>query len=80
MNIVSQTNKVQLVLKRHQLLSLRGAKPRMSIACREGILWITNSNDSRDHVVGARQQFSPARRGDVLIEALRDASVDLEER
>jgi hypothetical protein len=80
MNIVSQTNKIQLVLKRHQLLSLRGAKPRMAVNCRDGVLWITNSNDNRDHILGSGSYFSPKRRGNVLIQALRDASVDIEER
>ncbi len=80
MNIATPTNKIQLKLQRHQLLTLRGAKPRMSIACKEGVLWITNSNDNRDHIVAARGQFSPQRRGNVLIEAMRDASVDIEER
>jgi hypothetical protein len=80
MNIVSQTNKVKVVLKRHQLLSLRGAQPRMAIACKDGVLWITNSNDNRDHIVAAGNRFSPTRRGNVLIQAMRDASVDIEER
>ncbi len=80
MNIVSQTNKVQLVLKKHQVLSLRGVKPRMSIKCQGGVLWITNSNDPRDHILVHADRFSPQRKGNVLIEAMRDAAVDIEER
>ena len=79
MNIATPSNKIQLVLKEHQLVSLRGAKPRVSVDCKRGVLWITNSNDNRDHILGARQQFSPKRSGNVLIEAMRDASVDIEE-
>jgi hypothetical protein len=79
-NIVSPTNKVKVILKQHQLLMLRGAQPRMAIACKDGILWITNSNDDRDRILPAGRSFSPQRKGNVVIEALRDASVDIEER
>ncbi len=80
MNIVSQTNKIQLVLKRHQLISLRGAKPRLAVNCNHGVLWITNSGDPYDHIVGAGRRFTPKRTGNVLIEAMRDASVDIVEQ
>ena len=79
MNIATSSNKIQLVLKQHQLVTLRGAKPRVSVDCHHGVLWITNSNDPRDHILGARQHFRPQRKGNVLIEAMRDASVDIEE-
>ena len=79
MNIVPQSNKVQLVLKRHQLISLRGAKPRLAVNCSHGVVWITNSNDPYDHIVGAGRRFTPKRKGNVLIEAMRDATVDIEE-
>lgn len=80
MNIATPTNKVQLVLKKHQLLSLRGAKSRVAINCTDGVLWITNSNDNRDHILITSDKFSPRRKGKVLIEALRDSYVDIEER
>lgn len=80
MNIATPTNKIRLVLKRHQMLSLHRVKPQTSIDVSEGVVWITNSNDIHDHIVTARQHFSPSRRGTVLIEAMRDASVDIEEK
>ena len=80
MNIATPSKKVRLVLKKHQLFSLRDARPRVAINCRDGVLWITNSNDNRDHILIASDKFSPQRKGNVLIEALRDASVDIEER
>jgi hypothetical protein len=80
MNIISHTNRIQLVLKRHQLLSLHGAKPRMAIGCKDGVLWVTNSTEGGDHIVGAGRQYTPKSAGNVVIEALRDASVDIEER
>ena len=80
MNIATQSNKVRLVLKRHQMLSLRGAKPRVAVNCSHGVLWITNSGDPYDHILGAGRAFSPKRKGNLLIEAMRDAYVDIEER
>ena len=81
MNIIPQSSKIQLVLKRHELISLRGVKPQTAVNCRHGVLWVTNSGDPRDHIiVGAGRAFSPARTGNVVIEAMRDSTVDIEER
>ena len=80
MNIATPTKKVRLVMKKNQLLSLHGAKPRMAINCSDGVLWITNSSDYRDHIILASERFSPRRKGNVLIQALRDSFVDIEER
>ena len=80
MNIATQSRKVRLLLKRNQLVALRGVKPRVAINCKEGVLWVTNSNDNRDHVLIADDKFSPRRKGTVLIEAMRDSYVDIEER
>ncbi len=80
MNIATPTRKVRVMLKKHQLLSLHGAQPRLDIKCNDGVLWITNSNDNRDHVLITADLFSPARKGNVIIQALRDSYVDIEER
>jgi spermidine synthase len=69
-----------MTLKKHQLLALRGTKPRVAIKCRDGVLWITNSNDNRDHIIIASEKFSPQRKGTVLIQAMRDSRIDIEER
>ena len=80
MNIATPTKKVRLVLKKHQLLALRGAQPRVAINCRDGVLWVTNSRDNRDHILITSDRFSPGRKGNVLIEAMRNSYVDIEER
>jgi hypothetical protein len=80
MNIATPTKKVRLVLKKHQLLALRGIKSRVAIDCKDGVLWITNSGESRDHILVTSDRFSPKRKGSVLIEAMRDSHVDIEER
>ena len=80
MNITTPTSKVRMTLKKHQLLSLRGAKPHVAIQCKDGVLWITNSNDNRDHIIVSTEKFSPRRKGTVLIQAMRDSRIDIEER
>lgn len=80
MNTRTRTNKVRMTLKRHQLLTLRGTKPEVAIKCRDGVLWITNSNDNRDHIIIASEKFSPRRKGIVLVQAMRDSRIDIEER
>lgn len=81
MNIATpNSHKVRVMLKKHQLVALRGAKPRVAVNCREGVIWVTNSNDNRDHILIANDKFSPRRKGTVLIEAMRDSYVDIEER
>ena len=80
MNTSTRANKVRMTLKKHQLLTLRGTKPHVAIKCRDGVLWITNSNDNRDHIIIASEKFSPRHRGNVLIQALRDSRIDIEER
>jgi spermidine synthase len=80
MNIATPARKVRLVLKKHQLVALRGARSRVAINCEDGVLWVTNSNDNRDHILITSDKFSPRRKGNVLIEAMRDSYVDIEER
>ena len=80
MNIGTPTAKVRVMLKKHQMIALRGAKPHVAVNCSDGVIWVTNSNDNRDHILIASEQFSPQRKGTVLIEALRDSYVDIEER
>jgi hypothetical protein len=80
MNLISQTSKIKLLLKKHQLLSFNEAQPRMAIECKQGIIWVTSSGDYRDHTLFAGQRYMPGEKGQVVIEAMDDACVDLAER
>ncbi len=79
MNIVSRTPKIQLLLKRHQLLSLHESQPKMAIECKDGVIWVTNSGENQDYVLRAGKRFTPRSKGNVVIEAMDDARVDIEE-
>ena len=80
MNIVSQTPKVELVLKRHQLLSLNKTQPKMAIECKDGVIWVTAEGEHEDHILSAGRNYAPKAKGNVVIEAMDDACVDIEER
>ena len=64
-----------LELQRKSLCRLRGRKHGPAVACLEGAVWITQAGDPRDHVLLAGEEFAVDRRGDVLVEAMREARV-----
>jgi hypothetical protein len=79
MNLSSQTRKIELLLKKHQLLSLNEAQPRMAIECQNGVIWVTCSGENQDYILRAGRRYVPKTPGNVVIEALDDARVDIEE-
>ncbi len=80
MNIQSQSHKVQLLLKKHQLVTLNEAQPKMAIECKSGVIWVTHSGDHRDYVLKAGRACVPNGSGNLVIEAINDALVDIEEQ
>jgi len=62
-------------LQRRGLYRLRGGKRGPAVTCLEGAVWITQAGDPRDHVLFAGEKFAIDRRGDVLVEAVREARV-----
>jgi Protein of unknown function (DUF2917) len=80
MNISSQTRKIELLLKKHQLLSLNEAQPKMAIECKDGVIWVTHSGEGQDYMLRAGRRYVPKTAGSVVIEALDDACVDIVEQ
>ena len=80
MNLTTKTPRVELLLRRNQLLSLDNTQPHMAIECKDGLLWVTASGDDRDHMLYAGQRYVPRMDSKVVIEALEDANLDIEER
>ena len=79
MNINSRTHKLELLLKKHQLLTLEEAQPKMAIECKEGVIWVTHAGDKRDYMLRAGRHYIPKGSGSLVIEAIDDARVDIEE-
>ncbi len=79
MNIRSQTHRVEVLLKKHQLLTLNEIQPRMAIECKHGVIWVTHSGERQDYMLRAGRQYMPKGQGTLVIEAVDDACVDIEE-
>jgi hypothetical protein len=60
-------------LRKGELWHLEDDLRGLSIACMEGILWITQEGDPKDYVIEPGQRYVIARRGSVVIEACADA-------
>lgn len=79
MNIRSQAHKLEVLLKKHQLLTLNETQPKMAIECRQGVIWVTHSGESQDYMLHAGRSYLPRGHGSLVIEAIDDACVDIEE-
>ncbi len=79
MNIRSQTHKIQVILKKHQLLTLNEVQPRMAIECKEGVIWVTHAGEAQDYTLRPGRHYFPKGKGTLVIEAIDDACVDIEE-
>jgi hypothetical protein len=60
-------------LRKGELWHLENDLRGLSIACMEGILWITQEGDPKDYIVEPGQRYVITRRGSVVIEACADA-------
>jgi hypothetical protein len=80
MNIQSQSHKVQLMLKKHQVVTLNEAQPKMAIECASGVIWVTHAGDRKDYVLKAGRSCMPNGNGNLIIEAIADSRVDIEEQ
>jgi len=80
MNLNSKTPKLELLLHTHQLLALDNAQHNMAIECKEGVIWVTTTGEPRDQMLYSGQRYVPISNGRVVIEALDEACVDIEEQ
>ena len=80
MKLISPTSKIELILRPRELLTLGRVRHRMAIECKQGVLWVTSSSDPGDHVLFVGQRYSPVNNWSVLIEAISDACIDIEEQ
>jgi hypothetical protein len=80
MNLTSKsTPKIEMVLHPRDVLTLNETNHRMAIECKEGLIWVTCTGDSRDHMLQAGRRYIPQTKGNVVIEAIDEACVDIEE-
>ncbi|MEW6028624.1 MAG: DUF2917 domain-containing protein [Chloroflexota bacterium] len=56
---------------------LDGIEPGMTVTCDQGIVWLTESNDRQDYMLKPGHSMVIRQRGEVVIEALRDATLSI---
>lgn len=80
MNLTSKTPKVELVMHPHQVLNLDNTRHHMAIECRNGVIWVTCAGENQDYMLRAGRRYVPKSKGAVVIEALNESCVDIEEQ
>lgn len=80
MNLTSRsTPKVEVLLHPRDVLTLNESHHGMAIECKDGLIWVTCTGDARDHMLPAGRRYIPQTKGTVVIEAIDEACVDIEE-
>jgi hypothetical protein len=79
MNLTSRTQRVELLLHPHQVLNLDNAQHRMAIECKNGVIWVTCAGENQDYMLRAGRRYAPKTKGAVVIEAIDEACIDIEE-
>lgn len=60
---------MEMLLKKQELLDLGEALQAVKIVCQEGQCWITQSGDSRDHIMRSGDSFTIRGKGRVIVTA-----------
>ena len=79
MNLTSQTPRIELLLHSRELLNLDNRQNRMTIACKNGVIWVTCAGEHQDHILRAGRRYVPKTKGAIVIEAIGESQVDIEE-
>jgi hypothetical protein len=79
MNLMSKTPKIELLLHPRQVLNLDNNQNRMAIECKNGVIWVTCAGEQQDHILHAGKRYVPKTKGSIVIEAIDEACVDIEE-
>jgi hypothetical protein len=79
MNLMSKTPRIELLLQPHDVLSLNNREQPLAVACKDGVIWVTCEGEARDQILRAGRRYSPKTKGNIVIQAIGEACVDIEE-
>lgn len=79
MNLTSKTPKIELLLQPRQILDLTETEHRMAIECKSGVLWVTHSGENQDYMLKAGKRYTSKTKGKIVIEAINESCLDIEE-
>jgi len=75
---MSKTPRIELLLHPREVLNLDNSQ-RMAIECKNGVIWVTCAGEHQDHILQAGRRYVPRTKGTIVIEAIDEARVDIEE-
>ena len=78
MNLMSKTPRIELLLQPREVLNLDNQN-RMAIECKNGVVWATCAGEAGDHILQAGRRYVPKAKGSVVIEAIDESRIDIEE-
>lgn len=79
MNLTSKTPRIELLLQPHEVLNVDNSKQQMAVVCKNGVIWVTCEGEHSDHILRAGRSYTPGAKGNIIIEAIDEARVDIEE-
>ncbi|MBN1140677.1 MAG: DUF2917 domain-containing protein [Deltaproteobacteria bacterium] len=68
---------MEILLRKGELLILEGSRRGRLVRCGDGILWITQEGDRRDHLLRRGGSFASALVGRIVVSALSDCRLTL---
>lgn len=79
MNLSSRTSRIELLLRPRQVLNLDNRQRRMAIECKNGMVWVTSTGEHQDYILHPGKSYIPRSKGNIVIEAIDEARVDIAE-
>jgi hypothetical protein len=76
---MSRTPRIELFLHPRELLNLDNRRHRTTIACKNGVIWVTCDGEHYDHILYPGWRYTPRSKGSIVIEAIDEACVEFEE-
>jgi hypothetical protein len=69
----------ELRLRKHGVYRIQSYHPGTAVVCKKGTLWVTQAGDLNDHILAQGDEFVSPKRGSVIIEAIGDSAVSIEQ-
>ncbi len=73
--LASNSQEVELTLAPDQVFAMNGDKRGLEILCQRGRLWITQTNDEKDHFLNSGDKFVISQSGTVVIQGARQGKL-----
>jgi hypothetical protein len=75
---MSRTPRIELLLQPREVLNVDNQQ-RMAIECKDGVIWVTCAGEAKDYILQAGRRYEPKTKGNIVIQAIGEARVDIEE-